>query len=316
MVVVNTLLGVKSVIMSKKILKLLCLLLVTILLVSCSPADSGELAGAEESSDEGTGAIEPENTELILATTTSTRDSGLLDMLLPIFEERSGYTVKMVAVGTGKALTMGEEGNADVLLVHAPPAEQEFMDGGYGSERYLIMHNDFVIVGPADDSAEIGGKNKAADALAKIAAAEATFVSRGDDSGTNKKELSLWDVAGVTPEGDWYLETGQGMGDTLRVASEKYGYTMTDRATYLAQKENLELEILMEGDEVLLNVYHIMVVNPERWTKINLEGARAFAEFMIAGDIQEMIAEFGVDKYGQPLFFPDADKSDADLGLE
>lgn len=253
--------------------------------------------------------------ELILATTTSTRDSGLLDMLLPIFEERTGYMVKMIAVGTGKALAMGEEGNADVLLVHAPQAEKEFMENGFGSERYLIMHNDFVIVGPYDDPAGICGTPVAADALAKIAALEAIFITRGDDSGTHKKELSLWEQSGIVPGGAWYLETGQGMGSTLHITSEKFGYTLTDRATYLAQRENLELDILLERDALLLNIYHVMVVNPQRWPDVNAAGAVAFAEFMVAEDIQNMIAVFGVEEYGQPLFFPDAGMAEEGLNL-
>ena len=257
----------------------------------------------------------PKNPELILATTTSTRDSGLLDELLPKFEAQTGYKVKMVAVGTGQALTMGEEGNADVLLVHAPASEMELMDKGFGSQRDLIMHNDFVLVGPADDPAGIRGIQSSAQALAKIADLKAIFVSRGDDSGTNKKEVSLWNTASVTPEGDWYLQSGQGMGDTLRIASEKGGYTLTDRATYLAQKDTLALDILVEGDAVLLNVYHVIVVNPEKWPKVNVEGAKAFADFLTNADTQKLIGEFGVQQYGQPLFFPDAGKDEASLGL-
>ncbi|MCJ7622429.1 MAG: substrate-binding domain-containing protein [Anaerolineaceae bacterium] len=295
-------------------------LVLTLALSACAPAatdtapESEEPAVVEEApatpvEEEDSPAI-PEVTELILATTTSTRDSGLLDMLLPIFEERSGYVVKMVAVGTGQALAMGEEGNADVLLVHAPSAEEEFMKNGFGSERYLVMHNDFVIVGPSDDPVGISGTPLAVDALAKIAAAEATFVTRGDDSGTNKMEISLWGQAGIVPEGDWYLETGQGMGDTLRITSEEFGYTLTDRATYLAQRENLELDIMVEGDAVLLNIYHVMVVNPELWPGVNTAGAVAFAEFLVAEDIQDIIATFGIEQYGQPLFFPDAGKTE------
>ena len=282
--------------MFNKMLGITSLIMLAISLVACGPKVVPQ---------------EVEVTELILATTTSTRDSGLLDMLLPIFEEQTGYIVKMIAVGTGKALAMGEEGNADVLLVHAPSAELEFMENGFGSERFLIMHNDFVIVGPSDDPAEIGGMQVAADALSKIAAREVNFITRGDDSGTHKKELSLWDQSEVIPMGDWYQETGQGMGSTLIIASEKYGYTLTDRATYLAQRDNLELVILVEGDEVLLNIYHVMIVNPELWPAVNIDGATAFAEFMISEDVQKMIAEFGIQEYGQPLFFPDADKPES-----
>lgn len=257
----------------------------------------------------------PANPEIILATTTSTRDSGLLDVLLPLFEQQTGYKVKMVAVGTGAALAMGEEGNADVLLVHAPASEEELMAKGFGSQRDLIMHNDFIIVGPADDPAGIKGMTVAADAFAKIAEAKSTFVSRADDSGTNKKELAIWKTAGITPEGDWYLESGQGMGDTLRIASEKLGYTLTDRATYLANQASLDLEILVEGDAVLLNIYHVIVVNPDKWPKVNVEGAKAFAAFLTSPETQKIIGEFGVAEYGAPLFFPDAGKDPASLGL-
>lgn len=257
----------------------------------------------------------PVITELILATTTSTRDSGLLDVLLPEFEKQTGYKVKMVAVGTGAALAMGEEGNADVLLVHAPSSEEELMAKGFGSERDLIMHNDFVIVGPPDDPAGIKGMDNAADAFQKIADAKAPFVSRADDSGTNKKEIAIWQTDSITPEGDWYIQSGQGMGDTLRIASEKFAYTLTDRATYLALQSTIESEILVEGDAVLLNIYHVIVVNPDKWPKVNVEGAKAFANFLTSAETQKMIGEFGVKEYGAPLFFPDAGKDPASLGL-
>ncbi|PIZ25151.1 MAG: tungsten ABC transporter substrate-binding protein, partial [Chloroflexi bacterium CG_4_10_14_0_8_um_filter_57_5] len=250
------------------------------------------------------------------ATTTSTQDSGLLDVLIPLFEQQTGYKVQTVAVGTGAALKMGEEGNADVLLVHAPSSEKTFMDNGFGSDRRLVMHNDFVIVGPADDSAGTKGAATAVEAFQKIAAAGATFVSRGDDSGTNKMELSLWQTAAIDPAGQaWYVESSQGMGATLTITSEKDAYTLTDRATYLANKANLQLEILVEGDPALLNVYHVIIVNHEKWPNSNLEGAMAFADFIVSPATQEVISTFGLDKYGQPLFFSDADKTDADLGL-
>lgn len=259
----------------------------------------------------------PSNPNLILATTTSTQDSGLLDVLIPIFETESGYTVQTVAVGSGQAMQMGEEGNADVLLVHSPTAEREFMTSGWGKDRALIMHNDFVIVGPADDPANIKGLS-ALDAFKAISAAKSTFVARADKSGTSTKELGIWKKAELDPAGTkpaWYTETGQGMGATLTITSEKSGYTLTDRATFLANKGNLQLEILSEGDNSLLNVYHVITVNNEKWTKVNYAGAIAFLNFMTADSTQEVIGHFGVDKYGQPLFYPDADKSDADLGL-
>jgi tungstate transport system substrate-binding protein len=257
----------------------------------------------------------PKNPDLILATTTSTQDSGLLDVLIPMFEQQTGYKVKTVAVGTGQALKMGEEGNADVLLVHAPASEKTFMDNGFGGERLLVMHNDFILVGPADDPDGIMATATIEEALQKIAAAGATFISRGDDSGTHKMELSLWKKAGLTPEGDWYQESGQGMGATLKIASEKMAYTLTDRATYLANKDNLTLAIFIEGDAALLNVYHVITVNTEKWPKVNAEGAKAFADFLVAEKTQTAIGKFGVDKFGQALFTPDADKTDAELGL-
>ncbi len=260
-------------------------------------------------------ACGPAVKEVILATTTSTQDSGLLDVLLPVFEQKTGYMVKVVAVGTGQALKMGEEGNADVLLVHAPSSEETFMDNSFGTDRRLVMHNDFIIVGPAADPAGIRGSATAVEAFSKIAQAGSAFTSRGDDSGTNKAELKLWQNAGITPEGTWYEETGQGMGATLTIASEKGAYTLTDRATYLANKDNLNLEILVEGDNALLNVYHVISVNPEKWPKVNLGGATAFADFLVSEEGQTLIGQFGVDQYGQQLFIPDANKTDADLGL-
>ena len=276
------------------------LLILFLLVTACSPTPAA-----------------PANPNLILATTTSTQDSGLLDVLIPMFEAESGYTVQTVAVGSGQAMKMGEEGNADVLLVHAPKSEVEFMANGFGKDRALVMHNDFIIVGPAADPAGIKGK-PVVDALKAISAGSAEFVSRGDDSGTRKAELNLWKKAEYDPKAAapaWYLESGQGMGATLTIASEKGAYTMTDRATYLANKDNLQLEILVEGDNALLNVYHVITVNPEKWDTANYDGALAFLNFMIASSTQEVIGKFGVDTYGQPLFYPDADKTDADLGL-
>ncbi|HEY3475159.1 MAG TPA: substrate-binding domain-containing protein, partial [Anaerolineales bacterium] len=238
----------------------------------------------------------PANPNVILATTTSTQDSGLLDVLIPHFETETGYTVQTVAVGSGQAMKMGEGGNADVLLVHAPAAEETFMEAGFGKDRALVMHNDFIIVGPADDPAGIKGM-AVVDALKGIIAGDITFVSRGDDSGTHKAELTLWNLAEYDPKAaapDWYLETGQGMGASLTVASEKRGYILADRATYLTSKDNLQLAILVEGDNALLNVYHVITVNPDRWPRVNYEGALAFSSFMTDAAIQELIGEFGV----------------------
>jgi tungstate transport system substrate-binding protein len=287
---------------------------------ACSPAATPAPSVAAPTASPAAAASAPIATaeagkeNLILATTTSTQDSGLLDVLVPAFEAATGYVVKTVAVGSGQAMTMGAECNADVLLVHSPAAEAEFMDAGSGADRRLVMHNDFVIVGPASDPAGIKGTAKAADALAKIAAAEAPFVSRADKSGTNSKELALWKAASITPEGTWYLESGQGMGATLQIASEKGGYTLTDRATYLATKDSLSLDILVEGEAGLLNVYHVITVNPEKCAGANAAGATAFADYVTSADGQAMIGEFGTDKYGQPLFVPDAGKSEDSLG--
>jgi len=254
--------------------------------------------------------------ELILATTTSTQDSGLLDVLVPAFEKKTGYTVKIVAVGSGEALKMGQEGNADVLLVHSPTAEKTYMDGGYGSDRRLVMHNDFIIVGPAADPAGIKGTATAVEAFKKISDAQSPFISRADKSGTNTMELGIWKKVGVTPEGSWYVESGQGMGATLKIASEKAAYTLSDRATYLANKATLSLEILVEGDKALLNVYHVIPVNPQKWPKVNAAGAKAFADYLVSAEGQDLISKYGVEKYGQALFIPDANKTDADLGLQ
>ncbi len=259
----------------------------------------------------------PANPNLILATTTSTQDSGLLDELIPLFEEQTGYTVQTVAVGSGEAMKMGEEGNADVLLVHAPSSEVAFMEGGFGKDRFLVMHNDFIIVGPSSDPAGIKGMATAVEAFTMIFNAGASFITRGDDSGTHKKELALWKAAGLDPAGQtWYIETGQGMGASMIVASEKEAYILTDRATYLANKDNYQLEVLVEGEPGLLNVYHVITVNPDKWTEMNYEGALAFANFMVASETQAVISEFGKDKFGQPLFFPDAGRDPAELGLD
>ena len=260
--------------------------------------------------------VAPASPNLILATTTSTQDSGLLDVLVPMFEDQTGYTVQTIAVGSGEAMKMGEDGNADVLLVHAPASEETFMEAGNGTDRFLVMHNDFIIVGPAADPAGIKGMTSAVDAFTAIFESGSPFITRGDDSGTHKKELALWKSAGLEPAGQaWYTETGQGMGASMTVASEKGAYILTDRATYLANKANYQLELLAEGDNSLLNVYHVITVNQTKWPKVNYEGALSFAKFMTDAATQKVIGQFGADKYGQPLFYPDADKQDADLGL-
>jgi tungstate transport system substrate-binding protein len=256
-----------------------------------------------------------EGEEVILATTTSTYDSGLLDALVPDFEKQTDYEVKIIAVGTGQALAMGERGDADVLLVHAPSSELELVESGAAINRQLVMHNDFIIIGPEDDPADIEGMTSAADAFATIHESEATFISRGDDSGTHKKEKAIWESAGLEPEGaSWYEQSGQGMGATLQIANQKDAYTLSDRGTYLAQSENLELVVLVEGDPVLFNVYHVMQVNPDKFDKVNDEGGAAFVDFMTSEEVQDIIKDFGVDKFGQSLFIPDAGKDESELG--
>lgn len=249
------------------------------------------------------------DSEIILATTTSTYDSGLLDELIPVFEEETGYKVKPIAVGTGEAIAMGERGEADILLVHARTAEDEFVQNGYGTERRDVMHNDFVIIGSGDDQAGISGLT-AVESFIEISESNVLFISRGDDSGTNKKEIAIWNEAKITPEGDWYIESGQGMGATLRIADEKQAYTLTDRGTYLSQQESLSLVILVEGDEILFNPYGVIPVNPEKHKDINInyDGAIAFADFITGEKGQSIIKEFGVEQYGQPLFYPDVIK--------
>jgi tungstate transport system substrate-binding protein len=232
-----------------------------------------------------------------------------------MFEKQTGYFVKTIAVGSGQAMTMGQKGEADVLLVHSPDAEKKFMADGFGGSRQLVMHNDFVIVGPAADPAKIKGTKSSAEALKLIANANALFVSRGDNSGTNAKEKTLWKKADINPVGQkWFQETGSGMGQTLNVAAEKKGYTLTDRGTYLSLKKNLGLDILVEGDSALLNIYHVIEVNVDKWPKVNVAGAKAFAEFMISKKTQGIVKTFGIDKFGSHLFFPDAGKKVEDLG--
>lgn len=256
--------------------------------------------------------------DVILATTTSTQDSGLLDVLIPRFEQQTGYRVKTVSVGTGAALALGGRGEADVVLVHAPASEAQWMAQGYGAERLLVMHNDFLIVGPDSDAAHIKGDASALEALKKIAEARAPFVSRGDNSGTQQLELSLWQKDGIEPKGQaWYIESGTGMGQTLTIADQRQAYTISDRATWLAFTGKIQLPIMVERDSVLLNVYHVMPVSPARFpdVRINAPGGKAFADFMVASETQQLIGTFGQDKYGQPLFVPDAGKAEADLGL-
>lgn len=272
-----------------------------------------------------TAAPKPANPQLIMSSTTSTRDSGLMDVLIPIFQQQTGYIVKAVYNGTGAAIAMGTQGNADVLLVHAPSQEVAFMATGAGLNRRLVMHNDFIIVGSTADPAGIKGMTSAVDALKKIAAAGATFYSRGDNSGTDTIDKTLWGKAGVTVKDgaatnpSWYVEGGAGTGmlDLDRVAQEKGGYTITDRATYVANLKTLSgLAIMVQGDPGLLNIYHVIQVNPAKFPNVNAAGAQAFSDFMVAPATQAIIAKYGIDQYGQALFFPDAGKTEASLGSQ
>ncbi len=273
------------------------------------------LAGVSISTADAAPAAQPKQKNIILATTTSTQDTGLLDVLIPIFEKKTGYFVKTIAVGSGQAMTMGAKGEADVLLVHSQAAEKKFMADGSGVDRRLVMHNDFIIVGPPSDPATIRQSKKAAEGFKKISLSSALFISRGDNSGTNAKEKEVWKAAGIQPEGQkWYQQTGLGMGQTLAVAAEKKGYTLADRGTYLSMKKNLGLDILLEGDGVLLNIYHVIEVNHAKWPKVNAAGAKAFADFMVSKQVQGMVKTFGVEKFSSPLFFPDAGKRLEDLG--
>jgi tungstate transport system substrate-binding protein len=241
---------------------------------------------------------------LTLATTTSVQDSGLLDALLPSFKERTGVEVKVVAVGTGQALELGRRGDADVLLVHDPDAEQRFLDEGHGSLRRVVMHNDFVLVGPPDDPAGVRGERSAAGALARVAGRQAPFVSRGDESGTHKKEQALWRLSKAEPGGGWYVRAGGGMAQTLRLADEKRAYTLTDRGTFLAQRKGLDLAVLVEGDPLLVNVYSVILVSPEKHPHVKQDAARQFADFLTSDEGRRIIADFGKDRLGQPLFRP------------
>ena len=254
----------------------------------------------------------PASRTLILSTTTSTQDSGLLDVLVPLFERKSGLSVKTISVGTGQALALAARGEADVTLAHAPVLEKKYVDEGKMQNRRLVMYNDFVVIGPADDPAKVKGA-KAVEAMKRIAAAQTRFVSRGDKSGTHTLELGLWKQAAVEPKGPWYIESGQGMGQTLGIANDRRAYTLTDRATWLAFGKRIDLPILVEGDRPLLNIYSVMEVNPANGPRVNAAGGKAFADFMLTPEVQAAIKAFGVDRYGQALFVPVGGKRDEDL---
>jgi tungstate transport system substrate-binding protein len=270
--------------------------LLAALLASCAPAAPAVSP---------TATTPPEPARLILATTTSTQDSGLLDYILPDFEASFNAKVEVIAVGSGQAIQTGKDGNADVLLVHSPAAEKTFMDDGDGVRREDVMYNDFVIVGPESDPAGIKGLASAAEAFAKLAEGTFTFISRGDDSGTHSKEKAIWKAAAITPEGEWYVSAGQGMGAVLTMSDEKQAYTLSDRATYLAQtKEGLKLALLVEGDTALFNPYGVIAVDPAKSDKINNALANQFIDWLISVPVQEKIAGFGKEEFGQSLFNP------------
>jgi tungstate transport system substrate-binding protein len=250
----------------------------------------------------------PTSKVVIPSTTTSTQDSGLLDVLVPMFEKQTGYSVKTISVGTGQALALAARGEADVSLVHAPALEKKYVADGKMQNRRLVMYNDFVIIGPSGDPAKIKGLEKSTDALKRIAAAQSRFVSRGDKSGTHSLELALWKQAGIEPKGSWYIESGQGMGQTLGIANERRAYTITDRATFLAFQQRITLPILVEKDRPLLNIYSVMEINPANGPRVNPAGGKAFADFMLSPEAQAVIKTFGLDKYGQALFVPIAGK--------
>lgn len=297
--------------MRTKLLALLVLL--SLALSACQPVQApagapAEAAATEVAAEEAAAPVPSgDPTKLIIATTTSTQDSGLLDVILPDFESEFGADTDVVAVGTGQALKLGEDCNADVVLVHARAREDEFMSAGFGIRREDVMYNDFVILGSADDAAAIRGMTVAADALAAIAAAEAPFISRGDESGTHTKELSIWKAAAIEPSGDWYISAGQGMGAVINMANEQQAYTLSDRATYLARTaEGLDLEVLVEGDAALFNPYGVITVNPEKCTNVNAELGNQFVDWIVSVPTQEKIAAFGQEEFGQSLFIPDS----------
>lgn len=246
-----------------------------------------------------------DNRTVILATTTSVQDTGLLDVLSGAFHKKSGYTLKAIAVGTGQALQLGRQGEADILWVHSPDDEKQFVEEGYGLNRTPFMHNDFVILGPTDDPAKVAGSFKAAEVFKKISESKNLFVSRGDNSGTHKKELAIWKETGAFPVKEAYIEVGQGMAATVGVANEKQGYVLADRSTYLSLKKSIDLVIVCEGDKSLLNYYSLILVNPQRFPKVNAEGAKSFFDFVLSKEAKDTVENFGKDKFGEQVFFYD-----------
>lgn len=295
--------------MKKNMYLLLAVIMVMSLwMASCAPAATPqptEQLSPTQAAEEPSGAEQTQ--KLVLATTTSTDDSGLLDYILPDFENEYNVNVEVIAVGTGQALKLGEDGNADVLLVHARAQEDAFMQAGHGVRREDVMYNDFVIVGPPDDPGGIQDMTAAAAAFKQIADTQSLFVSRGDESGTHTKEKAIWSAAGIEPSGDWYISAGQGMGAVLTMANEQQTYTLSDRATYLARTlEGIDLRIMVEGDPILFNPYGVIAVNPEKSPEINAELANTFIDWLVSLPVQEKISQFGVEEFGSPLFTPDS----------
>lgn len=256
----------------------------------------------------------PINPILKMATTTSTQDSGLLNELLPAFQKKTGYEVQVTAVGTGKALKLGENGDVDVVLVHARADEDKFVEAGFGDKRYSVMYNDFIFVGPEEDPAKVKDTKTTANALKQIADTKSPFVSRGDDSGTHKMEKKLWEKAGVKPEGEWYREAGQGMGEVLQMSGELKAYTLTDRGTWLATMDKSPLKIVLEGDKTLMNPYGIIAVSQKRYPDVNHAGAQALIDWMISPEGQQAIGNYKIN--GQALFTPSADAAEAKPATE
>jgi tungstate transport system substrate-binding protein len=250
---------------------------------------------------------------VILATTTSTYDSGLLDELVPAFEEETGHRLDVIAVGSGQAIELGRRGEADVVLAHSPEAEQELVDLGVTGERALVMYNDFVVLGPVDDPAQVAAATSMAEVMERLATGAAEFVSRGDDSGTHALELALWDAAGIDPSGAWYRESGQGMGATLQIAAEAEAYTLTDRGTWLATELQEGLAILFEDDPALFNLYHVIPITRAAGERVQQDGGQAFAEWIVDEEVQELIGLFGIELHGQALFVPAAGQDADDL---
>lgn len=250
---------------------------------------------------------------VILATTTSTDDSGLLDELVPVFEEETGFRLDVIAVGSGQAIELGRRGEADVVLAHSPEAERQLVASGVTGDRELVMYNDFVVLGPVADPAAVRSATSTTEVMQRLASGEAEFISRGDDSGTHALELALWDQAGIEPSGTWYREAGQGMGATLQITAEAEAYTLSDRGTWLATELQDGLAILYEDDPALFNLYHVIPITEAAGDRINEDGGQAFADWIVADDIQSSIGTFGTDVYGQALFVPAAGRDAGEL---